>query len=64
MTTPVIETDVADGVGRLTMSSAPANALGEALIEGLEVAPGHEPPRVPWHWHFRSMVPALFIAQK
>lgn len=38
MTTPVIETDVADGVGRLTMSSAPANALGEALIEGLEVA--------------------------
>lgn len=38
MVTSVVDVLVTEGVGRLTMDSAPANALGELLIEGLEAA--------------------------
>ncbi len=38
MVTSAVDVVIDDRVGRLTMASVPANALGEALIEGLKVA--------------------------
>jgi enoyl-CoA hydratase len=38
MVTSAVEIEIGDGLGTLTMASAPANALGHALIEGLEAA--------------------------